>query len=352
MSDTTPDNGQEMDRRRVLASLAAAFGVHVVLFVAFALGLGSDRTTVLPPVTIELQTQAGAEASAGAAGSGGSPGTAAGEVPAAPAAPVPAASAPVTGSAAAPKAGGAATAAAGSQSSDGFVIPTPRAQPAERTAASAGGPSFREAGGRTGAARGIPSVPGPAEAPAVPPVQQGKGSGSASTAGAGASAAQRSGTGVLVPGASGPASSPLDLGALDKALAGGGAGKPGARASGGTGGAGTSGAGGAGTSSGSGTGQGFKVLWGSPEAGKGRTLVLSVQPKIPAWVSDQGLTLSVKVSFTVLANVVISAASIEKSSGYADVDARVMEAIRMCLFNSVQDAAPAKGTIPYLINPR
>lgn len=362
MSDTTPDNGQEIDRRRVLVSLAAAVGVHVVLLVAFALGLGSDRTRVFPPVTIELS---GTEASAGAAGAAGAPGAAAGGAAGAPAASAAAASAP--GAAAVPKAGAAAAASAGSQSSDGFAIPTPRAQPAERAAASAGGPSFREAGGRTGTAKGIPSVPGPAEAPAVPPVQQGRGSGSASTAGAGASAAQRSGTGVLVPGASGPASGPLDLGALDKALAGGGTGKPGARASGGGGtsgggtggtgsagksGTGTGGGGGAGTGTGTGTGQGFNVLWDSQDAGKGRTLVFSVKPDLPAWVSEQGLTLSVKVSFTVLPDGFISAASIEKSSGYADVDARVMEAIRLCRFNSVPGAAPAAGTIPYLINPR
>jgi TonB family protein len=267
------------------------------------------------------------------------------------------------------KAGGASTA---SQSSDGFVIPTPRAQPAEQRAASAGGPSFREAGGRTGAAKPIPSVPGPAEAPAVPPVQQemprstvaaGKGSGSASTTG-GASAAQRSGTGVLVPGSSQPAAGPLDLGALDKALAGGAAAKPGARASGGAGKGGTSGSGGTGTggtgtgtggsgAAGAGTGDGnFGVQWGSPDAGKGRALVLSVSPKIPAWVSEQGLTLSVKVGFTVSADGVISAVRVERSSGYADVDASVVQAIGMSLFNSSPGAAPAKGTIPYLINPR
>ena len=164
-----------------------------------------------------------------------------------------------------------------------------------------------------------------------------------------------------MPGASGPASSPLDLGALDKALAGGGAGKPGARASGGTGGTGTGGTGtggsggvgtGTGTGTGSGTGPGFNVRWGSPDAGKGRTLDISVKPKIPAWVSEQGLTLSVTVSFTVLADGFVSAASIERSSGYADVDARVMEAIRMWRFNSVPGVPPAKGSIPYVINPR
>ena len=61
-----------------------------MLLVAFALGLGSDRTTVFPPVTIELS---GTEASAGSAFSGGSPGTAAGGAAGVPAAAAPAAAA-------------------------------------------------------------------------------------------------------------------------------------------------------------------------------------------------------------------------------------------------------------------
>ena len=79
---------------------------------------------------------------------------------------------------------------------------------------------------------------------------------------------------------------------------------------------------------------------------------ISVLPKLPAWVSQQGLALSVKVAFTVLPDGLVSGAAIEKSSGYADVDARVIEAIRACRFNAVPGSAPVKGTIPYTVNVR
>ena len=81
-------------------------------------------------------------------------------------------------------------------------------------------------------------------------------------------------------------------------------------------------------------------------------MVLIVLPKLPARGSQQGLALSVKVAFTVLPSGVVSGATIERSSGYADVDASVIEAIRMCLFNEVQGSAPAKGSIPYTVNLR
>jgi TonB family protein len=328
MSDTTGGNGQVVDRRRVLVCLGAALAVHGALLIVFALGLGSSGAQVLPPVTIDLQaTGLGSELTAPSGGA--SAGTAA--------------------QAGAPAAGPAVPAVGkGAASSGGFVIPTPRAQPAETAPSS--GSAFREAGGKTGVAKGIPSVPGPSSAPAVAPVQQGSGSGASSSSGA--SAAQRSGTGVAVPGPAGSADSPLDLSKLNKAFASGGAGNGGQRAGGAAGSGGASGSGGAAGAGGGRAGQGYNVVWGSPEAGRGRTLVFSVTPKVPPWVSEQGLTLSVKVGFTVLPDGVITASVIEQSSGYADVDARVMEAIRMCLFNAVPGAAPARGSIPYLINPR
>ncbi len=335
MSDTTSDNGQVVDRRRVLVSLAAALAVHGALLIAFALGLGAGGAPVLPPVTIDLQNATGLGSGSTAPTGGASAGAAAAQ-------------------AGVPPAGAAVPAGGTGAASGGFVIPTPRAQPAETAPSS--GSAFREAGGTTGAAKGIPSVAAPSTGPAVAPVRQGSGSGTSSSSGAGASAAQRRGTGVLVPGPAGSTNGPLDLGKLDKALASGGAGN-GARSAGGGGGAatgsgGTSGSGGTTGTGGGGASQGYTVVWGSSEAGSGRTLVFSVKPIIPRWVSDQGLTLSIKVGFTVMPDGLISAAVIEQSSGYADVDARVMEAIRMCRFNSVPGAAPARGSIPYLINPR
>jgi TonB family protein len=81
-------------------------------------------------------------------------------------------------------------------------------------------------------------------------------------------------------------------------------------------------------------------------------MVIKVLPKLPAWVSQQGLALSVKVAFTVLPDGVVGGAAIEKTSGYADVDASVIAAIRKCVFNPVPGSAPAKGTIPYTVKLR
>jgi TonB family protein len=81
-------------------------------------------------------------------------------------------------------------------------------------------------------------------------------------------------------------------------------------------------------------------------------MMVSVEPKLPPWVSQQGLALSVKVAFTVLSDGVVGGATIEQSSGYADVDARVIEAIRKCVFNAVPGSTPVKGTIPYTVRLR
>jgi len=378
VSDATTDSGHLADRRRVLASLAAACLVHAAILVALALGVGIGvAARVTPPVTIDLlvSSEPGTDALAASTGSEGAPagggaenaGTAfVGPAAGAPAAPM----AP-----AAPTAPAVPAAASGGQGSDsgGFVIPTPRAQPSDSTTAPPTGPSFREAGGKTGVVQGIPSVPSPAPAPSVPPVAQGKGPGAAASSGAGASSVQRSGTGVLVTGSSGSASSgSLDLSQLDKALAGGastkGAGKGGSTgSSGSTGGPSTGGAGGsggsgtgAGGSGGSGAGggaangggQGYNISWEGAGSGKGRTLVFSVFPKIPSWVSAQGFTLSVVVSFTVQADGTITGAAIQRSSGYAEVDAPVIDAIRRCRFSPAEGAPPARGTIPYVIRVR
>jgi TonB family protein len=337
-----PDTNQSRERRRSLASLAAALGVHVVLLAAFALGLGTlTPPTVIPAVTIELQggaTGTGGEPAPGSGGAARAPGPAA-------AAAGPAASLP------------ASTAAQGGQGA--FTIPTPRAS-APDSSAPAGGPAFRESGGRTGVVQGIPSTPSSQPGPEVAPVRQGSGSGTAAASGSGAGSVQRSGTAVAVGGSTGSGGS-LDLGKLDKALAkggpgtGGGTGTGGGSGSGGSGGGGSGGSGSGGSGSGGGTAASgaanYPVQWGS-DGGEGRRMLVASPPKVPAWVSRQGLTLSVTVSFSVLANGVIQGVAVQQSSGYADVDAAVVDAIRMCLFNSAPNAPPAKGVIPYVIRTR
>ena len=363
MSDTTVDNGrradsgQRVDKKRTLASLAAAIALHGVMFAAFAFGIGiASGPPVTPPVTIDLLAAEepgmdGAGAPGGGAGGSAAAG-AGGTVPAVAGLPVAAAPA----AAAAPSAGGKGADASG------FVIPTPRAQPSDTTPA-ASAPAFRETGGRTGVVQGIPSVPSTVPAPAVAPVQQGKGAGSAASSGSGASSAQRSGTGVLVTGSSESTSGgKVDLGALDKSLAsaaGKGAGKPGGAGAGGAGSGAAAGAGGSGSTasggtgggSGSGTGSG-QISWEGAEAGKGRTLVYSVSPKLPARVSAQGLSLSVTVSFTLLSDGLIGSAVVQHSSGYTDVDAAVLAAIRRWRFTPAEGATPVRGFIPYIIRAR
>ena len=331
------DHDREKDRRRGLISLAAACAAHGVLFVAFALGVGGTLAAPPPAVTIQFQDAAGA-GSEPVAGSGG-----------------PGAAAAVPGSGgSASSASTAVPAPAGAGPGSGFVVPTPRA-PAAGSSALPSGPSFRESGGRTGVEQGIPSVPSPQPGPEVAPIQQGRGSGSATASGSGPASVQRSGTGELVGGSSAAGGS-LDLGKLDKALAGGSAGRGGAGGASGSGGTGATGGGGSGGGSGSRSGAGsgtaaaggtsYPVQWGSP-SGEGRRMVVVATPKLPAWVSQQGLTLAVTVKFTVLANGIVEGAAIEHSSGYADVDAAVLDAIRMCLFNSVENAPPMNGVIPY-----
>jgi TonB family protein len=338
MSEATLDNGHMEDRLRAFASLTVAFVLHVAILVALALGLGAGGgATVTPPITIDLQASfgPGMDDLAASAGSSGSPEANAGTVLAGPAARTPPVRAPSSGS-------------QGSMAG-GFVIPVPRGQPSESKGPASAGPAFREVGGKTGVVQDIPSVSSPLPAPNVAPVTQGKGSGSAAWSGGGTSSVQHSGTGVAVSGTPGSASGgSLDLSHLDKALAGGKAGNSGSASGGSTDtirSAGTGGSGGAG----SGNGQGYSVHWGEGGSGKGRTVLSIVYPKLPEWVSRQGLTLTVTVDFTLLSDGLIGGVSLQQSCGYADVDAAVLDALRRWRFSPAEGAAPAHGFIPWQI---
>ncbi len=50
-------------------------------------------------------------------------------------------------------------------------------------------------------------------------------------------------------------------------------------------------------------------------------------PKVPAWVSEQGLTLTAKVAFTLNAEGLLTGVRIAQGSGYSDVDAAVVDAV-------------------------
>src|SRR5208283_1727146 len=101
---------------------------------------------------------------------------------------------------------------------------------------------------------------------------------------------------------------------------------------GGTGGGSQGQAGGGGGTGGSGD---YRVVWDQPDANKGRVLLSRVDPKLPSWVSKQGLTLSI--------------ASMARSSGYADVDSAFIDAIRRWKFTAAKDAGPVTGLIPYVV---
>ena len=232
--------------------------------------------------------------------------------------------------------------------------PVQQAQPVRTTAPAPlpSGPAFKEAGGKTGvvqspaaaeplgSAAAAQAVPGPE--PTLP------GAGVLTGAAAASEPVQRSGVAVAVPaqptGAAassgskpGAAGSTLDLGTLDKALAG-------SAKSGGTPGK---------TGAGSGAdARDFSVVWDEPDAGKGRDLLSAPRPNLPQWVADQGLTLSVTVSFAVAPDGVVAQARVARSSGYSDVDAAVLEAVRRWRFRAAQTAQTVRGTIAYIIRAR
>lgn len=213
------------------------------------------------------------------------------------------------------------------------------------------GPAFREAGEKTGLPAPLPSA---APAGAVPKAQAVAGPDptlpAAGTPRGGATAAgsvQRSGVGVAVPAqttkpsgttSSGSTASGLDLRALDKALASTGSAP-------GTGSPRVSPTTSAGSSD-------FSVVWDEPDAAKGRELLSAPLPKLPPRVQEEGLTLSMKVSFTVTPGGVVALARVIRSSGYADVDAAVLEAVRRWRFTSAETTRTVSGTIPYTIRAR
>jgi TonB family protein len=341
MSDTVIESSV-VERKRTLASVAIALAAHVGALFLIAILASIGVAPVTPPqVTIDIQVgSAGGESGPMGASA---PGEAGG----------PAAAAPIVSRTLAPPAG------AGVGSGGSFVIPAPRGGGSDASAASRG-PSFQEAGGKTGVAESLPAVQNQLPHPDVSVGPKGAG-GSAAASSAGA--VQRSGQGTPVQGRTGKGSAgSLDLSQLDKSLARGSGGGTGAgKGSSGTGQSGTgSGAGGSGSGGGTGSGGagtggsgsgGYRVVW--DQAGTGRRLVEPVvQPKIPAWVSTQGLTLSVTVDFTLMPDGLIGAVALKQSSGYADVDSAVLDAIRRWRFTAAKGTVLVKGVIPYVVKPR
>ncbi len=319
------ESGRENDRRRSAISFGAAVALHAAAIIAAAIVVSArPADTQLPPITVNVLFSGSALPSDQQA-AGNSSG------PAAPAAsPGPAA---------------AQAQSSSSGAGSGFVIPTPRAQPT--VSAPASGSGFRQAGGTTGGEASLPSLQSQAPGATLPAAQSGSGSGT------GSGPVQHSGQGVTVTSPSaGAGSGTLNLGKLDTAIAGSGtSGRgTGAAASGGT----TSGGGGTSTSGGGGggaavAGGGYRVLWDQPDTGKGRTVVKTVDPKLPASVGKEGLTLRVQVSFVLGPDGLLSNVKVDLSSGYGAVDSAVVDAIRQWRFTAAPGSASITGLIPYII---
>jgi TonB family protein len=69
-------------------------------------------------------------------------------------------------------------------------------------------------------------------------------------------------------------------------------------------------------------------------------------------VSKQGLSLTVLVAFTLTPDGILRDVNVEASSGYNEVDAAVMEAVRLWRFGADPSAQAIHGLIPYVIRAR
>jgi TonB family protein len=332
--------GSGTERRRALASILVAVALHagILALVSLAAGLGEPRPAVTQTVIdVQLESEPAPAEPAPAALPSEAPSLSPQAAASPAAASKPGAAAAVT----TPQAG------AGTGSAGDFVVPTPRGQAAD-SLPTARGPAFQESGGKTGVAPSLPALQNQLPQPDAAVASQGRNTGpSAASSGAGTSV-QHGGQGTLVPGPAGKGSSGnLDLTQLDRTIAGtgpaGSAGSGASKGASGQGGTGTGQAASGGTRSGD-----FRVVWDQPDASVGRTLVSHQDPILPHWVNIQGLSLSVTVEFSLMQNGVISSVTLKQSSGYAEVDSAVVDAIRRWRFTASRSAAAIKGVIPYL----
>jgi len=90
------------------------------------------------------------------------------------------------------------------------------------------------------------------------------------------------------------------------------------------------------------------ITW--EEEGEKRDLLSPIKrPEIPPWVKKEGLNLEVVVSFAVTPEGHISSFKVERSSGYPDVDASVLDTVRKLKFNPVSGDRTVRGRINYVI---
>jgi len=82
---------------------------------------------------------------------------------------------------------------------------------------------------------------------------------------------------------------------------------------------------------------------------KNRSPLKTYEPEIPEWVSRQGLRLTIKVSFWLRPEGFLTDFDVYVSSGYPDVDLKIVEALRKWRFPSVSGTENVHGQITYYI---
>ncbi|HUT65139.1 MAG TPA: TonB family protein [Spirochaetota bacterium] len=101
--------------------------------------------------------------------------------------------------------------------------------------------------------------------------------------------------------------------------------------------------------------EGVAVSKGGPvitweEEGEERSLLSPIKnPEIPSWVNKEGLNLDIVVSFAVTPEGHTSSIKVERSTGYPDVDASVLDTVRKLKFNPVSGDRTVRGRINYMI---
>jgi len=72
--------------------------------------------------------------------------------------------------------------------------------------------------------------------------------------------------------------------------------------------------------------------------------------EVPEWVKKEVLDLIVEVSFSVTPEGHTISLRVERSSGYTDVDASVLDSVRKLRFNPVRESRDVRGTVSYFIS--
>jgi TonB family protein len=96
-------------------------------------------------------------------------------------------------------------------------------------------------------------------------------------------------------------------------------------------------------------GSGTTIKW---EDNQDRPPLYRAKPDIPDWVSREGLHLTVVISFVLNPDGILTGFKVKKSSGYPEVDAAVVDALRRWKFPAVAGTKNVSGEITYYISPK